>query len=70
MHFYGNFGTMPPDRYSSITVTDEAFEQLVAVMVEYDCDSVADAVKIDQQILVEERNNVSLTIRSWSQCIQ
>jgi hypothetical protein len=41
---------MPPDGYSSITVTDEVFEQLVAVMVEYDCDSVADAVEIASTI--------------------
>jgi hypothetical protein len=30
---------VPLDGCSSITVTDEVLEQLVAVMVEYDCDS-------------------------------
>jgi hypothetical protein len=34
---------MPPDGYTSLTVSDEVFEQLVTVMAEYDCDSIADA---------------------------
>jgi hypothetical protein len=34
-------------------VTDEVFEQLVAVMAEYDCDSVADAVKIASTVALE-----------------
>ena len=45
---------MPPEGYSSVTVTDEVFEQLVAVMVEYDCDSVADAVSTASTIALEQ----------------
>lgn len=57
--FYGKFGSMPPDVYSSITATDEVFEQLVAVMVEYDCDGVADAVEIASAIPLK-RDKVEL----------
>ena len=35
---------MPPDGYSTITVPDEVFERVIEVMIEYDCDSIADAV--------------------------
>ena len=35
---------MPPDGYSTITVPDEVFERVTEVMIEYDCDSIADAV--------------------------
>ena len=35
---------MPPEGYNSLTVSDEVMEQLGAVMVEYDCDSLSDAV--------------------------
>lgn len=35
---------MPPDGYQTITVSDEVFQQVVAVMTEYECESVADAV--------------------------
>lgn len=35
---------MPPEGYNSITVPDEVFQQLLAVMTEYNCDSIADAV--------------------------
>jgi hypothetical protein len=35
---------MPPEGYSSITVPDEVFEQGTTVMIEYDCESIADAV--------------------------
>jgi hypothetical protein len=35
---------MPPEGYSTITVPDEVFERVTEVMIEYDCDSIADAV--------------------------
>ena len=44
---------MPPDGYSSITVSDDAFEQLGAVMVEYDCDSPAEAIETASTIALE-----------------
>lgn len=44
---------MPPNGYTSLTVSDDVFEQLLAVMTEYNCDSVADAVKIASAIALE-----------------
>ncbi len=44
---------MPPDGYTSLTVSEEVFEQLVAVMTEYDCDSIADAVKTASMVALE-----------------
>ncbi|MFB6152252.1 MAG: hypothetical protein ABEJ40_10640 [Haloarculaceae archaeon] len=44
---------MPPDGYNSLTVSDEAMEQLALVMVEYDCDSLADAVSTASAIALE-----------------
>jgi hypothetical protein len=35
---------MPPDGYHTIIVSDEVFQQVLAVMTEYECESVADAV--------------------------
>ncbi|QAU11368.1 hypothetical protein EKH57_00425 (plasmid) [Halorubrum sp. BOL3-1] len=35
---------MPPEGYQTITVSDEVFQQVLAVMTEYECDSAADAV--------------------------
>ncbi len=35
---------MPPDGYHTITVSDEVFQQVLTVMTEYECESVADAV--------------------------
>lgn len=35
---------MPPDGYRTITVSDEVFQRVVAVMSEYECETVADAV--------------------------
>ena len=34
---------MTPEGYSSITVPDEVFEQGTTVMIEYSCESIADA---------------------------
>ena len=44
---------MPPDGYTSLTVSDEVFEQLVTGMAEYDCDSIADAVSTASTIALE-----------------
>ncbi len=44
---------MPPDGYTSLTVSDEVFEQLVTVMAEYDCDSIAEAVETASTIALE-----------------
>lgn len=35
---------MPSEEYHTITVSDEVFQQILAVIAEYECDSVADAV--------------------------
>ena len=35
---------MPPEGYNSLTISDELMEQLGAVMVENDCDSLSDAI--------------------------
>jgi len=37
---------MPPERYQTITVSGEVFQQVLEVMTEYQCESVADAVAI------------------------
>jgi hypothetical protein len=44
---------MPPDGYNSLTVSDEAMEQLALVMAEYDCESLADAVSTASSIALE-----------------
>jgi hypothetical protein len=44
---------MPPDGYTSLSVSDDVFEQLAAVMAEYDCDSIADAVETASTIALE-----------------
>jgi hypothetical protein len=53
MEYYRNFGSMPPDGYTSLTVSEEVFEQLTIVMAEYDCDSVAEAVETASTIALE-----------------
>lgn len=44
---------MPPDGFTTITVPDEVLEQLMAVMIEYDCDSTAEAVSIAATVALE-----------------
>lgn len=44
---------MPPDGYTSLTVSEDVFEQLCTVMTEYDCDSIADAVDTASTIALE-----------------
>jgi len=51
---------MPPDGYTSLTVSEDVFEQLVTVMAGYDCDSVADAVSTAATIALE-RDEAQLT---------
>lgn len=51
---------MPPDGYHTITVSDEVFQQVVAVMTEYECESVADAVGTASAIALN-RDEAELT---------
>ena len=44
---------MPPEGYNSITVPDEVFEQFTEVMIEYERDSIADAVAAASAIALE-----------------
>ena len=44
---------MPPEDYSAITVPGEVFEQVTEVMIEYDCDSIADAVATASAVALE-----------------
>ena len=44
---------MPPDGYQTITISDDVLEQLVAVMAEYDCESLADAVDTASTVALE-----------------
>jgi hypothetical protein len=44
---------MPPEGYTSLTVSDEVMEQLALVMAEYDCDSLSDAVSTALAIALE-----------------
>lgn len=52
VRFYCNIWVMPPDGYTSLTVSEDVFEQLVTVMAEYDC-SIADAVETASTIALE-----------------
>jgi hypothetical protein len=44
---------MPPEGYTSLTVSDEVMEQLALVMAEYDCDSLSYAVSTASAIALE-----------------
>ena len=44
---------VPPDGYTSLTVSDEVFEQLITVMTEHDCNSIATAVETASTIALE-----------------
>ena len=44
---------MPSEGYNAITVPDEVFEQVTGVMIEYDCDSIADAVATASAVALE-----------------
>jgi len=44
---------MSPESYSTITVPDEVFEQVTTVMIEYDCESIADAVATASAVALE-----------------
>jgi hypothetical protein len=55
---------MPPDGYNSLTISDEAMEQLALVMAEYDCDSLADAVRPRQPLLLNGMK------QSWRRFLQ
>ena len=45
---------MPPEGYNSLTISDEVMEQLGAVMVEYDCDSLSDAVETASALALKQ----------------
>lgn len=51
---------MPPNSYTSITVPEEAFEQLTEIMIEYECESLTDAVAAASAISLE-RDETALT---------
>ena len=44
---------MPPEGYSSITVPDEVFQQVTEVMIEYECESTADAIATASAVALE-----------------
>jgi hypothetical protein len=44
---------MPPKGYNAITVPDEVLKQITEVMIEYDCDSIADAVATASAVALE-----------------
>ena len=45
---------MPPDGYTSLTVSEELFERLVVVMTENDRDSIVDAVETASTVALSE----------------
>jgi hypothetical protein len=58
---------MPPEGYSTITVPDEVFERVTEVMIEYDCDSIADAVDIASAVALErDGRNRSKRVGQWA----
>jgi hypothetical protein len=44
---------MPPEGYSAVTVPGEIFERVAEVIIEYDCDSIADAVDTASAVALE-----------------
>lgn len=50
---------MPPDGYNTITVSEDVFILLTEVMTEYNCDSVADAVRT-ASVVALDRNEAEL----------
>lgn len=44
---------MPPEGYTSITVPEEVFEQRTEITIEYECESIADAVAAASAIALE-----------------
>ena len=44
---------MPPEGYNAITVSDEVYQQVLAVFSEYKCDSIADAVATASTVALE-----------------
>jgi hypothetical protein len=45
---------MPPEGYRAITIDDETFELLTEVMLEYDCDSVAEAIEKSATVAIQQ----------------
>jgi hypothetical protein len=50
---------MPPDGYHTITVSDEVFQQVLAVMTEYECESVANVVATTS-VIIPNRDEAEL----------
>lgn len=44
---------MPSEGYTVTTVSDELVEKLTAVMIEYDCETLTEAVEITSDIALE-----------------
>lgn len=44
---------MPPDGFTTITVPDDVFDEVMAVMAEFECDSSAEAVSVAASIALE-----------------
>lgn len=44
---------MPPEGFTAITVPNRVFEQVVAVMTKFECDSSAEAVSIATTVALE-----------------
>jgi len=44
---------MPPKGFTTITVPDHVFEQVVAVMTKFECGSSAEAVSIARTVAME-----------------
>jgi len=53
---------MPPEGFTTITVNEDVITQLVTVMDEYDCDSIADAVET-AAVIALDRDEAELAQR-------
>ena len=47
---------MPPNGYNAITVSDDVLQQVIAVMSEYNSDSIADTVATASAVALERDN--------------
>ncbi len=45
---------MPPEGYRAITIDDETSELLTEVVVEYDCDSVAEPIEKPSTVALQQ----------------
>lgn len=56
---------MPPEGYQTITVSDEVLQYVLAVMIKYECDSVADVVATASAIALD-KNGAELSLRYYN----